>query len=330
MGMRVGGRGQVSTLIVAAVVGLVFALAGSAGAASRGSSNRDDTVQACVATQDTVHRVTGGVDQATGGLTNPVTQVANSIVDGVNQATADAVSDITESIAPASSVLIVPTGTPCPTGYTSQTLTAPPTVDIGQSTGRVALAKGKVPIAMTAVTSPGPYMVSATVDLAETGLSAVAQTVKCVLVDGANMQTIPGTTSTGTFPSDSSGMDLPVTINSYLPDVPVGELAVDCKDPQLAATTSRAARTASLRDVSAVQCQVFGGFVQSGKCVRGPLNGEKISSSPPNPPTATGKIQATSAPPRTVTAIACQAGGGSVAFGNLCVGGLNIGATVKG
>jgi hypothetical protein len=346
--MRAGSRGRISPLMVGVVAATVFALAGSAGAASGGSAAGDGTVQACVATKDIVHRLTDGIDKATGELTSPVSALANTVVGGVNQDTGGAVSDVTSGIIPAGSVLIVASGTPCPADYAPETLAAvtpPATVDVGQNTGSVALAKAKVPVAFADVTTAGPYLVTATADIAETGVSEVAQTVKCALVDGTGMQTIADTTSTGTFPAHSSGMHLTETIDTYVADVPVGEIGIDCKDPELAATATRAGQiTATGPAVSPATCIINGGNPYDGVCMRGQFDGRPIKSTPkpppnptkppakpPKPPTATGSIRATSGAAVSETyeipASACIKEGGRVMDGR-CFGGKLAGGTV--
>jgi hypothetical protein len=335
--------------MVGVVIAVIFALAGSAGAASGGSAAGDGTVQACVATKDVVHRLTDGIDKATGELTSLVSALANSVVGGVNQDTGGAVSDVTNGIIPAGSVLIVASGTPCPADYAPETLAAvtpPPTVDIGQNTGRVALAKTKVLVAFADVTTAGPYIVTATADIAETGVSAVAQTVKCALVDGTGMQTIADTTSTATFPAGSSGMHLTETIDTYVANVPAGEIGIDCKDPELAATPIRAGQIKGMGPaVPLISCVSNGGNeTPSGVCSGGEFDGRPIQSAPkpsaqptkpppkpPKPPTATGSIRATSSgagsATREIPKSACTKNKGKVVNGK-CEGGPFNGGTV--
>jgi hypothetical protein len=186
-------------------------------------------------------------------------------------------------------------------------------------------------------------MVTPTVDVAETGLSEVAQKVKCVLVDGPDMQMIPGTTWAGTFPAGSSGMDLSVTINSYVPDVPVGELAVDCKDPQHAAPTTRAAHVHKASfSISPGHCTGTGGFIQNGRCFGSAFGGGNIGlpvsrgnppppPKAPKPPTATGQVQATCSSSNGfgISSAACKGLLGFVQNGK-CVGGPFNGLPVSG
>jgi hypothetical protein len=320
--------------MVVTLAAMAIALPGSAIAAAVRSAARDDTVQECVAQQNTVHRLTNGVDQATGGLTSPISQGVDGAVDGVDGATNGAVSDITDSIAPEGSVLIIAAGEQCPDGYAPQTVSGAGEVDSASSQTPVTLAKTKEEIADTAITTAGAYMVTATANITEAKASGVAQTVKCALV-GADGQTIPGSAANGTIPIDTPDAHESISISDFLPLLPAGPLALDCKDSALASTaTTRAAHIAGFgTPVSAAQCMYIShGIVSGGKCHGGPLNGDPIAPpAPPQPPKATGNIQATSAPkPAGISSFECTTVlRGRVVNGRCIVGGIDF-AAVRG
>jgi hypothetical protein len=331
--MRAVVRRRVSPSMVVTLAAMAIALPGSAIAAAVRSAARDDTVQECVAQQNTVHRMTNGVDQATGGLTSPISQGVDGAVDGVDGATNGAVSDITDSIAPEGSVLIIAAGEQCPDGYAPQTVSGAGEVDSASSQTPVTLAKTKEEIADTAITTAGAYMVTATANITEAKASGVAQTVKCALV-GADGQTIPGSAANGTIPIDIPDAHESISISDFLPLLPAGPLALDCKDPALPSTaTTRAAHIASKSAISSFQCQYIGhGIPSNGTCHGGPFNGDPIAPpAPPQPPKATGNIQATSAPkPSGISGFECTTVlQGRVVNGRCIVGGTDF-AAVRG